>query len=89
MRGNPAHTLRLLLKMIDNQNCADCKVEFRDTIWASVTTGSFLCLQCAGAHRKLGVHISRVKSIDMDNWTEKEVEAMEKGNNNVNKVGRK
>uniref|UniRef100_A0A3B5LQW1 Arf-GAP domain-containing protein n=1 Tax=Xiphophorus couchianus TaxID=32473 RepID=A0A3B5LQW1_9TELE len=37
--------------------------------WASWNIGVFLCIRCADIHRKLGVHISRVKSVNLDTWT--------------------
>lgn len=37
--------------------------------WASWNLGIFLCMRCAGKHRNLGVHVSKVKSVDLDTWT--------------------
>ena len=37
--------------------------------WASWNLGVFLCIRCAGIHRNLGVHVSRVKSVNLDSWT--------------------
>lgn len=37
--------------------------------WASWNLGVFLCIRCAGIHRNLGVHISKVKSVNLDSWT--------------------
>lgn len=36
--------------------------------------GVFLCMRCAAIHRKLGTHISKVKSLSMDTWTNEQVE---------------
>jgi hypothetical protein len=36
--------------------------------------GVFLCMRCATIHRKLGTHISKVKSLSMDSWTNEQVE---------------
>lgn len=41
--------------------------------WASWNIGVFLCIRCAGIHRNLGVHISRVKSVNLDSWTPEQV----------------
>jgi len=41
--------------------------------WASWNLGIFLCIRCAGIHRNLGVHISKVKSVNLDSWTAEQV----------------
>lgn len=41
--------------------------------WASWNLGIFLCIRCAGIHRNLGVHISKVKSVNLDTWTPEQV----------------
>ena len=43
--------------------------------------GCFCCEGCVSFHRRLGVHILFVRSVDHDIWKEKEVEAMEYGGN--------
>lgn len=39
--------------------------------------GIFLCMRCAAIHRKLGTHISKVKSLSMDSWSNEQVEVGE------------
>lgn len=41
--------------------------------WASWNLGIFLCIRCAGIHRNLGVHISKVRSVNLDSWTPEQV----------------
>lgn len=41
--------------------------------WASWNLGIFLCIRCAGIHRNLGVHISKVKSVNLDTWTSEQI----------------
>lgn len=57
-----------------NRTCCDCGST--GTRWASVNHGVFVCIRCSGIHRSLGVHISKVKSTNMDKWTAAEVQVM-------------
>jgi hypothetical protein len=64
--------LKDLMMRPDNRRCADCRK--RDPRWASWNLGIFMCIRCSGIHRSLGVHISKVKSADLDTWTPEQVE---------------
>mmetsp|Transcript_10552 Transcript_10552/g.14564 ORF Transcript_10552/g.14564 Transcript_10552/m.14564 type:complete len:466 (+) Transcript_10552:42-1439(+) len=75
--------LDAILKLPENQICADCKK--RGPRWASANLGIFICIECSGIHRNLGVHISFVRSVNLDSWTVKQVEFMEEwGNGRAN-----
>ncbi|KAK2000245.1 ArfGap-domain-containing protein [Colletotrichum falcatum] len=39
-----------------------------------IQLGVFLCMRCAAIHRKLGTHVSKVKSLSMDSWSNEQVE---------------
>lgn len=49
--------------------------------WASWNLGVFLCIRCAGIHRNLGVHISRVRSVNLDTWTPEQVVSLQQMGN--------
>uniref|UniRef100_A0A668AT78 ArfGAP with GTPase domain, ankyrin repeat and PH domain 1 n=1 Tax=Myripristis murdjan TaxID=586833 RepID=A0A668AT78_9TELE len=36
--------------------------------WASLNLGALICIECSGIHRNLGTHLSRVRSLDLDEW---------------------
>ncbi|KIP03394.1 hypothetical protein PHLGIDRAFT_130169 [Phlebiopsis gigantea 11061_1 CR5-6] len=57
-----------------NDICADCKA--RAPRWASHNLGIFICVNCASIHRKIGTHITKVKSLTLDTWTKDQVENM-------------
>ncbi|XP_019230085.1 PREDICTED: probable ADP-ribosylation factor GTPase-activating protein AGD15 [Nicotiana attenuata] len=84
LNAKHAKILEGLLKLPENRECADCRG--RAPRWASINLGIFICLQCSGIHRSLGVHISKVRSTTLDTWLPEQVAFMqcvgnEKSNN--------
>ncbi|XP_037279589.1 centaurin gamma 1A isoform X4 [Rhipicephalus microplus] len=57
-----------------NSHCADCDTPQPD--WASLNLGTLICIECSGIHRNLGSHISRVRSLDLDDWPPEHVAVM-------------
>ena len=75
-------TIEIQLRQLSgNAICCDCLAS-NSPAWASISYGVFMCLECSGVHRGLGVHISFVRSVSMDSWTDKQVVAMRAGGNN-------
>lgn len=57
-----------------------------DPRWASWNLGIFICIRCSGIHRGMGTHISRVKSVDLDSWTDEQLQSvLNWGNARANK----
>ena len=40
---------------------------FTDPTWLSTNLGVLTCIECSGIHREMGVHVSRVRSLTLDN----------------------
>jgi len=67
-KQNEQHSAILLdmLEKPENKYCADCLS--KGPRWASWNLGVFLCIRCSGIHRSMGVHISKVRSVNLDTW---------------------
>ncbi|XP_075503732.1 putative ADP-ribosylation factor GTPase-activating protein AGD15 isoform X3 [Primulina tabacum] len=84
LNAKHAKILEGLLRLPENRQCADCLS--KAPRWASINLGIFICMQCSGIHRSLGVHISKVRSTTLDTWLPEQVVFMqmignEKSNN--------
>ncbi|KAM8847395.1 arf-GAP with SH3 domain, ANK repeat and PH domain-containing protein 2b isoform 1-T1 [Synchiropus picturatus] len=51
-------------RMSGNQECCDCGAP--GPTWLSTNLGVLICIECSGIHREIGVHYSRIQSLDLD-----------------------
>ncbi|KAJ4978194.1 hypothetical protein NE237_008974 [Protea cynaroides] len=70
----PLERLENLMNQSGNMFCADCGSP--DPKWVSINLGVFICIKCSGVHRSMGVHISKVLSVKLDEWTDEQVDTL-------------
>lgn len=73
--------LKKQLKLPDNALCADCRN--KGPTWCSYSLGLFLCMDCAGVHRKIGTHITKVRSTTLDDWKPEDVDFVSSVGNRI------
>ena len=49
-----------------NNQCCDCGGN-SDVTWLAVNFGVIVCIECSGIHREMGVHITKIQSLTLDN----------------------
>merc|ERR1712031_23908 len=76
-----ARVLEEFLKRSGNAKCADC--DSKIPRWASITFGCIICIRCSGVHRQLGVHITKVKSVNLDKWPDGKVDLFRNLSNEI------
>ena len=83
--GNQMKEHQETLRQPGNDVCADCGHPAPD--WASINLGILICIQCSGIHRNLGTQVSKVRSLNLDTWSDTQLEIMKRlGNSLVNRV---
>ncbi|CAH0385238.1 unnamed protein product [Bemisia tabaci] len=78
--------IRTIQRLPGNDHCADCN-STNDATWLCTNLGVVVCIECSGIHRDLGVHISRIQSLTLDNiGTSQLLVARHMTNHNFNNV---
>ncbi|XP_077874417.1 arf-GAP with GTPase, ANK repeat and PH domain-containing protein 1 isoform X19 [Ictidomys tridecemlineatus] len=80
-----AMALQSIRNIRGNSHCVDCDTQ--NPNWASLNLGALMCIECSGIHRNLGTHLSRVRSLDLDDWPIELIKVMSSiGNELANSV---
>jgi len=68
-----------IVQIESNQNCNDCgKI---NPHWCSITNAVLLCPSCARNHKKFNINISKIKSLEVDDWSKEEIFRLKIGGN--------
>uniref|UniRef100_A0A8C6XZ33 ArfGAP with GTPase domain, ankyrin repeat and PH domain 1 n=1 Tax=Naja naja TaxID=35670 RepID=A0A8C6XZ33_NAJNA len=82
---NEVMALQSIRNVRGNSHCVDCEIQNPD--WASLNLGALICIECSGIHRNLGTHLSRVRSLDLDDWPVELIKVMSSiGNELANSI---
>ncbi|XP_038153845.1 arf-GAP with SH3 domain, ANK repeat and PH domain-containing protein 1 isoform X5 [Cyprinodon tularosa] len=74
-----------VLRMPGNEICCDCGAA--EPKWLSTNLGILTCIECSGIHREMGVHISRIQSMELDKLgTSELLLAKNVGNSSFNEI---
>ena len=68
-----------IIKIPGNEICADC--EAKNPRWSSINNGVLICAKCTRNHRKYGLKISKIKSLEVDEWENDEIKILKIGGN--------
>lgn len=74
-----------VLRIPGNEVCCDCGAP--EPKWLSTNLGILTCIECSGIHREMGVHISRIQSMELDKLgTSELLLAKNVGNSSFNEI---
>jgi hypothetical protein len=66
---------QIALLFRNNLFCAECERDSPE--WVSLNLGCLVCIDCSGVHRSMGVHISKMRSLTLDDLEVEEYLALQ------------
>lgn len=89
VKSEPVVLVELVRKQNEsNYKCCDCNSD-ESVEWISINLLCVVCIKCSGVHRSLGSHISKIRSLTLDNFNSPEVLRLLRhnvSNSNVNSI---
>lgn len=75
----------LIEKLVSSNKCRDCEAE--SPTWCSINWLCLICIDCSGVHRSLGVQISKIRSLRLDNLEPELIDVLDViGQDKINSV---
>ena len=71
--------LLIIIEMESNKTCNDCGKP--NPRWCSINNAVLICSACARTHKKFNQNISKIKSLEVDQWTKEEIFFLKIGGN--------
>jgi hypothetical protein len=75
------NTEQIALLFRNNLFCAECDRDSPE--WVSLNLGCLVCIDCSGVHRSMGVHISKMRSLTLDDLEVEEYLALQEAGQSV------